>query len=389
MTMQFFVGLHQPVDAQHFDRCCISVNRVRGRKKPVECDEVLVDSGSFKELELFGAYRHSVDEYADELYRLHTAGVVRIAAAVAQDYMCEAFMLARTGLTIADHQRLTIERYDALQTALCNRFRVNHPEQLPFPVMPVLQGYAPADYARHVEAYGDRLKPGMWVGVGSVCKRNGDPEAIVDVGCAILAVRPDLRLHGFGVKRTALLHPGVRAMFATADSMAWSFAARAQGHDYEDGIHADVFELVMKESGLSFPEAVEFAAPSARECRCQTGPPRASSGSPLRHRKCQEEDGNPKKTAMVVHEQRRPMARRQERHRLEPRWRGGFIWNLGHTIYRHKPEIAIAEGKTILMPEGEKDVHTLEEWGLVATTNSGGARTGNRNSPNSSAAPTS
>jgi hypothetical protein len=224
--IRFFVGLHQPSDAVHFDRACISVNRVRGRKKPVQCGEVLVDSGSFKELELFGAYRHSVDEYADELYRLHTTGVVRIIAAVAQDYMCEAFMLERTGLTILDHQRLTIERYDALVTALCNRFRVNHPDQLPFPVMPVLQGYAPADYARHVAMYGDRLTQGMWVGVGSVCKRNGAPERIVEVLWEIHRLRPDLRLHGFGVKRTALLHAGVRDMLATADSMAWSHAER-------------------------------------------------------------------------------------------------------------------------------------------------------------------
>lgn len=57
--------------------------------------------------------------------------------------------------------------------------------------------------------------------------------------------------------------------------------------------------------------------------------------------------------------------------------RGEVVWNLdgvGHTIYRHNlVEAAIAEGKTIIMPEGEKDVHTLEGWGLVATTNSGGA----------------
>lgn len=57
--------------------------------------------------------------------------------------------------------------------------------------------------------------------------------------------------------------------------------------------------------------------------------------------------------------------------------RGEVVWNLdgiGHTIYRHNLiEAAIAEGKTIFMPEGEKDVHTLESWELVATTNSGGA----------------
>ena len=70
--------------------------------------------------------------------------------------------------------------------------------------------------------------------------------------------------------------------------------------------------------------------------------------------------GNPKKTFG----QRRPDGR------------GGYIWNLdgiGHTLYRHpQVEIAIAEGKTIHLQEGEKDAETIEGWGLVSTTNSGG-----------------
>jgi KaiC/GvpD/RAD55 family RecA-like ATPase len=61
-----------------------------------------------------------------------------------------------------------------------------------------------------------------------------------------------------------------------------------------------------------------------------------------------------------------------------PDGRGGHVWNLDgveHTIFRHdQVEIAIAEGKTIYLPEGEKDVETLEQWGLVASTNSGGAK---------------
>lgn len=31
----FFVGLHQPSDADHFERACISINRLRGRKQPI------------------------------------------------------------------------------------------------------------------------------------------------------------------------------------------------------------------------------------------------------------------------------------------------------------------------------------------------------------------
>ena len=72
--------------------------------------------------------------------------------------------------------------------------------------------------------------------------------------------------------------------------------------------------------------------------------------------------GNPKKTFR----QRRPDGR------------GGYLWNLdgvGHTIYRRQEvDIAIAEGRAIFLVEGEKDVETLEAWGLVATTNSGGAK---------------
>lgn len=58
--------------------------------------------------------------------------------------------------------------------------------------------------------------------------------------------------------------------------------------------------------------------------------------------------------------------------------RGETVWNLDgltHTIYRHpQVEIAIAEGRAIFIPEGEKDVDNLVALGLEATTNSGGAK---------------
>ncbi len=48
---------------------------------------------------------------------------------------------------------------------------------------------------------------------------------------AIHAARPDLRLHGFGLKLTALSSERVRQWLWSADSLAWSFAARRQGKD--------------------------------------------------------------------------------------------------------------------------------------------------------------
>jgi putative DNA primase/helicase len=60
-----------------------------------------------------------------------------------------------------------------------------------------------------------------------------------------------------------------------------------------------------------------------------------------------------------------------------PDGKGDWIWNLeGVTpvLYRLPAVIAAVQAKrTIFIVEGEKDVHTLEAWKLVATTNSGGA----------------
>lgn len=236
-VFRFFVGLHQPSDAHRFGDACISINRLRSRQKPVGAKAVLVDSGAFTELFNHGRYRHTVAEYAADLRRIHDKGIATISAAVAQDYMCEPFIVAKTGLSIPEHQRLTIQRYDALTA-----------ENLPFPIMPVLQGFAPDDYVRHLKAYGDRLTTGMWVGVGSVCKRNADPEAIAAVLLAIKRVRPDLRLHGFGVKRTALKNATVVSLLATADSMAWSYSARKQGRSSNDWKEAHRFAAEVQHS---------------------------------------------------------------------------------------------------------------------------------------------
>lgn len=227
--MMFFVGLHQPSDAAHFERAFISVNRIRKRKKPIPAKAWIMDSGAFTTILTHGGYPDPVDVYAAEIKRWGADG--NLLAAVAQDYMCEDHMLALTGKTIAEHQRLTIERYDALLA--CDTGGVY--------IMPVLQGYGPADYVRHIEMYGDRLAHGAWVGVGSVCKRNGNPRAIEDVLMAIKAVRPDLRLHGFGLKITALTSGLVRALLYTADSMAWSYAARKQGRNANDWREAERF----------------------------------------------------------------------------------------------------------------------------------------------------
>lgn len=220
--MRFFLGVHHPSDAGRVSRAFVSVNRIANRKSPFPVQEWIMDSGAFSTVNKFGGYPETPVVYAEQIRRWSNNG--KLLAAVSQDFMCEPFVLAKTGGTIADHQQWTIERYDALLA--CDTGGVY--------VMPVLQGYAPADYVDHIRQYGARLKPGMWVGVGSICKRNANANTIEDVLLAINAERPDLHLHGFGIKITALGSQLVRDLLESADSMAWSFAARMAGRNGND-----------------------------------------------------------------------------------------------------------------------------------------------------------
>jgi hypothetical protein len=240
----FYVGLHQPSDARHFDRAFISVNRIRGRKKPIGAAAWIMDSGAFTEIATHGRYRQPVEEYAREINRW--ADDPALVAAVAQDWMCEPWIVEKTGLSVEEHQRLTIERYDALLPLVDPRVYV----------MPVLQGYTAGDYLRHLEQYGARLAVCAYVGVGSVCKRNANIFSIERILTSIKFVRPDLRLHGFGLKSTSLSSGVVRDCLYSADSMAWSFAARKQGRDgncwREAAAFASRIETMPVQAGWAF-----------------------------------------------------------------------------------------------------------------------------------------
>jgi hypothetical protein len=240
---RFFLGISDLNRTLNLDSIFVSANRLWERAPvPMGCEWVM-DSGAFTEIWSHGRYLHSVADYAYLIrqwmrYNSHT-----MLAAVAQDYMCERVICAKVlgkdeidGRTwvrqIREHQRLTIERYDALIAEDVGGAYI----------MPVLQGFTPRQYVRHLRAYGPRIAQGAWVGVGSVCKRQGNIKAILAVLRAIKAERPDIRLHGFGVKSTALACPEVVELLYSADSMAWSFQARKNKGDQNSLDVARVFE---------------------------------------------------------------------------------------------------------------------------------------------------
>lgn len=231
--MTFYPGLHHPADSRHFQRAFISINVLKGRKFHFSPNDWIMDSGAFSEISIYGQYRTSAAVYAQRINRWMHCG--NMLAAFSQDWMCEPVVINGcpkecrrkglkpchpvlcaygTRLDVPTHQRLTIERYDQLS------------ELAQALVVPVLQGYAAEDYVNHIRMYGDRLTYGMWVGVGSVCKRNSNVGEVLKVLRAIKEERPDLKLHGLGLKKTALESKEVRDFLHSSDSMAWSYAAR-------------------------------------------------------------------------------------------------------------------------------------------------------------------
>src|SRR5262245_1670856 len=78
------------------------------RRLPRALGPWVLDSGGFTELAMFGEWRSSAQQYAAQVRR-YADEIGGLCWAAPQDWMCEPSMLERTGLTVAEHQRRTIE----------------------------------------------------------------------------------------------------------------------------------------------------------------------------------------------------------------------------------------------------------------------------------------
>jgi len=209
----FYLGTHNPAWLARVDSVPLFVSAVRLRKLqrtwPRAVGRWALDSGGFSELAVKGTWTVPAAQYVAEVRRA-MAEIGGLDFAAVQDWMCEPFMLAKTGLSVAEHQERTIDSYLEL-SALA-------PE---VPWLPVIQGWGVADYWRHVDRYQERGVALSYVGVGSVCRRQATSSA--ETIMRTLAA-DGLRIHAFGFKRRGIASCG--DVIESADSMAWSFDAR-------------------------------------------------------------------------------------------------------------------------------------------------------------------
>lgn len=194
----------------------------RLRTLPVASCRWALDSGGFSELAAHGRWTVSPADYVAAVRRYRDE-IGSLDWAAPQDWMCEPDMIAKTGLTVEEHQRRTVANYVELRELA---------PDLPF--IPVLQGWTRGQYVACIDMYaaaGVDLASLPRVGVGSVCRRQAG------ISIALLfdeLERQGLRnLHGFGVKTDGLASFGRQV--ASADSMAWSAAARYRQEPCPEG----------------------------------------------------------------------------------------------------------------------------------------------------------
>jgi hypothetical protein len=210
--VRFWLGTHE---VGWLERMTVPlfISRVRLEKRkvlPRARGPWALDSGGFTQLNQ-PPHRWTLpaDEYAD-VVALYASEVGNLAWAAPQDWMCEPWIVERTGLSVREHQERTVANYLELR------------DRGPF--VPVLQGWTLEDYEACIALYTDAgvdLTAAPLVGLGTVCRRQATPEIARIVGA--LAGR-GLRLHGFGMKSRGLAR--VAHLLESADSMAWSFNAR-------------------------------------------------------------------------------------------------------------------------------------------------------------------
>jgi hypothetical protein len=275
-----------------------------------------LDSGGFNEVRMHGRYSFTAEQYVRAVRR-YDAEIGGLEWAAPMDWMCEPDQLDRTGLTVADHIRLTVENYlelytlwwdledqaDALHTGIPD-YRNERSSEF-CPIKPAIQGWTLAERLACIDLYeesGVHLADQLVVGLGSVCRLANTTEGVALLRAlhAELERRypgrvengveypSGLSLHLFGVKTTALAQ--VPETGESADSRAWSMAGMKRGgrcQHPESGVaweqNCPIYARAWLDnvlSGMNQPSPAEPAPAPAAEQLGPVRPGRVNTSAP-------------------------------------------------------------------------------------------------------------
>lgn len=243
--MQFYLGTHMPswLSSSPFSLFVSHRRLLRYRSLPRAISPWCLDSGGFSELSLYGEWQTTAETYVAAVRR-YQSEIGNLIWAAPQDWMCEPWMLEKTGLPTETHQKLTVWNLMEL---------MDRAPELPW--IPVLQGYLLDDYIRCIDIYmanGIDLWEFPVVGVGSVCRR----QATVGIENVMRVLHSyGLKLHGFGVKTLGLKN--IAPFLESSDSMAWSLDARRgtpiRGHSHKNCANCYEYAASWRDRVTSLP----------------------------------------------------------------------------------------------------------------------------------------
>lgn len=214
--MKFYLGIGDPTARWLVDLgvpVFVSYRRLLGRKTFHKATASwALDSGGYSEIAMNGGWVTKPTDYVAAVRR-YAEGIGMPDFAAQMDWVCDPDSLAATGLSIPEHQRRTVDNYVLLRDMAPD-----------LPILPVLQGWEPADYLRCVDLFTDAgvdLAALPRVGLGSVVRRQGSMtiEALI-----VRLATYGIRLHGLGVKAAGIKRYGY--LLASADSRSWSNGGR-------------------------------------------------------------------------------------------------------------------------------------------------------------------
>lgn len=187
-----------------------------------------LDSGGFSFFTRKGDYPFTIEEYIDLIKYYHPQ------YAAIMDYPCEPELTigdvrTRIDRTIENTQKIfrfceVHNKTQKMEPLSISPFFVSSCVDHETEIVPVIQGYELEDYKYCVDqmcALG-LIRP--YMAVGSICRRVSIKELrklVVGIADYVGAVNPDVKLHYFGLKKSALKDPAINQRVYSCDSMAW------------------------------------------------------------------------------------------------------------------------------------------------------------------------
>lgn len=212
--MRIYIGNDHIAAMRYLPNTCYSYKVLMNRKKPMPSPHggFMLDSGGFQFIRQLGRYPCTTKEY------LNKVGFLQPDIFVIQDWMCEPGQVERTGLSIREHIRRTVENYLYIL-----ELEEGASSDIKGYCLPVIQGWELDDYFSCIDLYEDYGLIAPYMAVGSVCRR-GKTEEIKEIIEGIHAAIPKVRLHGLGVKKQVLKE--CSDMLHSCDTAAGQFLKR-------------------------------------------------------------------------------------------------------------------------------------------------------------------